>query len=108
MPTPLPAFAWGSRSMRRVFFSATARPADKLTAVVVFPTPPFWFAVAALPPTGTPVTRETFPAAVRRAHPGPRSGRRIIGEADAIRTFHVKRPDSAARRPPQDKSGQTY
>ena len=37
--------AWGSRSMRRVFMPFWARAAARLMAVVVFPTPPFWFAM---------------------------------------------------------------
>jgi hypothetical protein len=32
-------------SMTRVGFSAAASDAERLTAVVVFPTPPFWFAM---------------------------------------------------------------
>src|SRR4030066_1627364 len=45
-PIPDVAFAWGSRSTRRVRFSLTARGAARLPAVVVFPTPPFWLATA--------------------------------------------------------------
>jgi hypothetical protein len=33
-------------STKSTRFSATASEADRLTAVVVFPTPPFWFATA--------------------------------------------------------------
>src|SRR3981081_3786162 len=40
------AFAWESQSTRRVGFSAVARQAARFTAVVVLPTPPFWFATA--------------------------------------------------------------
>src|SRR5512143_4217073 len=43
-PTPEEALACGSRSTRSVFFSITEREAARLTAVVVFPTPPFWLA----------------------------------------------------------------
>src|SRR5215471_6544292 len=46
IPTPVVAFPWGSRSTRSVLFSARARPAARFTAVVVFPTPPFWFTIA--------------------------------------------------------------
>ena len=42
------ALAWGSRSTRSVGRSATARALARLTAVVVFPTPPFWFTTAML------------------------------------------------------------
>src|SRR5215467_273041 len=46
IPRPVVALPWGSRSTRRVRRSARARPAERLTAVVVFPTPPFWLATA--------------------------------------------------------------
>src|SRR5215213_10692867 len=46
MPSPLVAFPCGSVSMTSVRFSATARQAPRLMAVVVLPTPPFWFAMA--------------------------------------------------------------
>src|SRR6266403_1577641 len=39
-------FAWESQSIRRVGWLAAARQAARFTAVVVFPTPPFWFATA--------------------------------------------------------------
>ena len=35
------AFAWGSKSISKTFFSKAASAEDKLTEVVVFPTPPF-------------------------------------------------------------------
>src|SRR5687767_12127257 len=35
--------ACGSRSMRQTFWPASASAAPRLTVVVVFPTPPFWF-----------------------------------------------------------------
>jgi hypothetical protein len=37
-------FACGSISIRRVECSVAAREAARLMDVVVFPTPPFWFA----------------------------------------------------------------
>ena len=45
-PSPLVALACGSRSIRRIFFRFSAKQAEKLMAVVVLPTPPFWFAKA--------------------------------------------------------------
>src|SRR2546425_9615307 len=39
-------FACGSRSTSSVFFLRMASAAARLIAVVVFPTPPFWFAMA--------------------------------------------------------------
>src|SRR5215472_7622621 len=39
-------WACGSRSIRRTRCSRSARAAPRLTAVVVFPTPPFWLAIA--------------------------------------------------------------
>jgi hypothetical protein len=38
--------AWGSQSTNRDRTSAAAKEAARLMAVVVFPTPPFWFATA--------------------------------------------------------------
>src|SRR6266540_2236613 len=46
MPSPVVAFPCGSRSIRRVCLSARESPAARLTAVVVFPTPPFWLTTA--------------------------------------------------------------
>jgi hypothetical protein len=48
------AFPCGSQSTRRHLFSATATEADKLMAVVVFPTPPFWLAMVITFPMGEP------------------------------------------------------
>ena len=42
-PTPLVALACGSASTSRVRRSSTPRLAARLMAVVVLPTPPFWF-----------------------------------------------------------------
>ena len=50
MPSPEVAFAWGSASISSTFFSNTPNEAAKLTVVVVFPTPPFWFAIAMILP----------------------------------------------------------
>src|SRR2546427_4365295 len=41
-------FACGSRSMRSVGLPRSARAAARLMAVVVLPTPPFWFAMATI------------------------------------------------------------
>src|SRR5690606_3909741 len=60
-PTPLLALAWGSRSTRRIR-RLWARAAARLTAVVVFPTPPFWLIT---PMIGNPVLRVY---AVRRGY----------------------------------------
>src|SRR5439155_24396647 len=46
MPTPLVELPCGSASMSSVFRSAVASEAARFTAVVVFPTPPFWLAIA--------------------------------------------------------------
>src|SRR2546425_12662279 len=45
-PRPLVALLCGSRSTSSTRRSETASDAARLTAVVVFPTPPFWFAIA--------------------------------------------------------------
>src|SRR5262245_50374174 len=52
-PTPLVMLPCGSRSTTRMRWSASARDAARLMAVVVFPTPPFWFVTAMM----RPVTR---------------------------------------------------
>src|SRR5205807_5628745 len=68
------ALACGSRSMRRTRRLLTARQAARLTAVVVFPHPPFWFtrasrrAVGLLSPS-TASLPTTLPLGhVRRGH----------------------------------------
>src|SRR5205809_563974 len=48
MPMPEVALAWGSRSIRRTFLPDWPRLAARLTAVVVFATPPFWLATTSL------------------------------------------------------------
>ncbi len=48
IPNPEVAFTCGSMSTRAVRFSAAARQAARFTAVVVFPTPPFWLMNAIL------------------------------------------------------------
>src|SRR5579862_4819417 len=45
-PLPMVALPCGSRSMSRTRRLVAAREAARLTAVVVLPTPPFWFAMA--------------------------------------------------------------
>src|SRR6185312_17134701 len=45
-PYPPVELAWGSQSMRRVLRPSSARAAERLMAVVVLPTPPFWFTTA--------------------------------------------------------------
>ena len=45
MPSALVALACWSMSTRRVLIFLRASAADKFTAVVVLPTPPFWFAI---------------------------------------------------------------
>src|SRR5205807_10623025 len=52
MPTPLVELPWGSRSTSRMTRPREARAADRLTAVVVFPTPPFWLTIANVFPVG--------------------------------------------------------
>src|ERR671915_2492803 len=44
MLTPEPP--WGSRSTTKARFSRAAKPAAKLSVLVVLATPPFWFAMA--------------------------------------------------------------
>src|SRR2546422_7791913 len=46
MPLPIVALPWGSRSTSSTRILDCARPAARLTLVVVFPTPPFWLVTA--------------------------------------------------------------
>jgi hypothetical protein len=46
IPSPLVQFACGSKSTNKTLCPLKARAADRFRAVVVFPTPPFWFAMA--------------------------------------------------------------
>src|SRR5947207_2419141 len=62
-PTPEVAFACGSRSTSRTFRSQAANEAPRLMAVVVFPTPPFWFAsemILVIVPRGTRALRDSL------------------------------------------------
>src|SRR5512145_977770 len=78
-PTPDEAFACGSRSTSSVFFSITEREAARLTAVVVFPTPPFWFATVRIRANACPPFPETQRYLV------PRRGRGRKGKSRARR-----------------------
>src|ERR1700690_1017168 len=49
-PRPEEALAWGSQSTSRTFRPSNARQAARLMAVVVFPTPPFWFTMPRILP----------------------------------------------------------
>ena len=49
-PNPLVIFPCGSKSIANTFFLLSAKQAARLIAVVVFPTPPFWFAIAIILP----------------------------------------------------------
>src|SRR3954454_21848362 len=46
MPRPVEAFPCGSRSISKTFSPTAAKAVAGLMAVVVFPTPPFWLAIA--------------------------------------------------------------
>src|SRR3990172_13330551 len=56
-PRPLVALAWGSKSTTSVRFRETPREAPRLTAVVVFPPPPFWLAMHIILPTAASLTQ---------------------------------------------------
>ena len=49
-PNPLVILPCGSKSIANTFFLLSAKQAARLIAVVVFPTPPFWFAIAIILP----------------------------------------------------------
>src|SRR6266851_2107840 len=67
------AFACESQSTRSVGWSAAARHAARLTAVVVLPTPPFWLATAMM--------RAKVPPA----------GEKLAKDLDRCKMFHVER-----------------
>src|SRR3954462_5057838 len=46
MPKAVEALPWGSKSSKRTFSPTAAKAVARLMAVVVFPTPPFWLAIA--------------------------------------------------------------
>jgi hypothetical protein len=73
---PVDAFPCGSRSTTRTRYPFSARAAPRLTAVVDFPTPPFWFAIATIlvVADAAAVAGEGFGRAERRA---PLAGRGI-------------------------------
>src|SRR5579863_5023827 len=49
-PLPMVALPWGSRSTSSTRRLVAARDAARLMAVVVLPTPPFWFVTARILP----------------------------------------------------------
>src|SRR5882724_11502690 len=59
-------FAWESQSIRRVGWSAVARHEARLTAVVVFPTPPFWLATAMIRAKDSPERRKSSKGGTRK------------------------------------------
>src|SRR5579864_9295008 len=69
--------AWGSRSMSRVRLPRRASAAARLMAVVVLPTPPFWFAMATIiaDPASPPVTPR-HRGTVRPGEPGDHADER--------------------------------
>src|SRR5881397_2109715 len=76
IPIPVEALPWGSRSITSTACPASARAAPRLTAVVDFPTPPFWFAMATtralFGSTGPTEVRSGFrPALTRAGRPSP-------------------------------------
>ena len=54
IPSPVVALPWGSRSITRTRKPSSASAAPRFTDVVVFPTPPFWFATARTLGSGLP------------------------------------------------------
>src|ERR1051325_1461925 len=85
-PTPEVLLACGSASTSKVFFSSTARLAARLMAVVVFPTPPFWLAIAMIFPILLRVVVLHFYGGAdlhqRQFFPGPRKFLLCFGMID--------------------------
>src|SRR5262252_3818730 len=75
-PMPEVALAWGSRSIRRTFWSYAASAAERLMAVVVLPTPPFWLAIAMI-------------RAMRSGGLCSRTGKRPIENRDECSTWNT-------------------
>src|SRR5659263_707014 len=74
MPTPLVALPCGSMSTIRTLLPIEARLALRFMAVVVLPTPPFWFVIAMARAIHTP---SSLPSAFRSFYflgQGPRPG----------------------------------
>src|SRR4030095_15163484 len=71
MPTPLVLLPCGSKSTSNVRFSAAPRHAARLIAVVVLPTPPFWFATAMMLPIVDRVTCPLLRQLLKRWHAPP-------------------------------------
>src|SRR5207248_1791266 len=99
-PRPLVALPCGSRSTSRTLRSCAASEAARLTAVVVLPTPPFWFAIASSSPIGSPtLPRAAVVATVMREYHGGSTRRkppclpmdRASDDRSPARVFHVER-----------------
>src|SRR5437588_12928762 len=85
MPTPLVELPCGSASMSSVLRSAAAREAARWTAVVVLPTPPFWFAIA--------ITRDIISRCLPKSyvtHEFRRVQYTFVSRETKEHTFHVK------------------
>src|SRR5947208_366660 len=85
MPTPLVELPCGSASMSSVLRSAAASEAARFTAVVVLPTPPFWFAIA--------ITRDIISRCLPKsyvAHEFRRVQYTLVSRETKEHTFHVK------------------
>src|SRR3569833_2047210 len=82
MPSPVEALPWGSMSITRVGSPMAASAVPRLMAVVVLPTPPFWFAT-----TRTRGFRGGDMTGAQLSH-GHHSTRRI-GLAWDLRDLHV-------------------
>src|SRR6516162_4058537 len=87
------AFAWESQSISRVGCSAAARQAARFTAVVVFPTPPFWLAIAITRAKAVPQTGESNRASPRKQDVSRGTVEIARRTASSVRnsSFHVER-----------------
>src|SRR5450759_946554 len=82
-PRPLVALPWGSESTTSTRISVAASDAARLMAVVVFPTPPFWLAIAK-----TLLKRSDYHAVSRET----KSVFHVKQKPVVSRVFHVKQP----------------
>ena len=105
--------AWGSRSMSSVRRPRMASAAARLTAVVVFPTPPFWLAMATIivPDCEVPahstrslrVTHERSGAAVVVTSRGIATGPSVCRPADICETGLVRARSERPGRPSTER-----
>src|SRR5438552_4381307 len=101
MPAPMVALPCGSRSTSNTLRFMAARLAARFTLVVVFPTPPFWLAMAMILVKARPFPRSPDDACLRCRAPAIQAQRQPDARTRAAAALHGGRRLSwqrAARR----------